>query len=48
MAEALDEQLNAIFAARDRENMMPTIQALLTNYKQHPNNPRVLYELGGA
>lgn len=48
MKEALDEQLDVIFAARDRENMTPTIQTLLPIYKQHPNNPRVLYELGGA
>jgi len=48
MTEALNAQLDAIFAARDRENMTPTIQALLPIYEQHPNNPRVLYELGGA
>jgi len=44
----LDEELDAIFAARDRENMAPTIAALLPIYEQHPENARVLYEVGGA
>jgi tetratricopeptide (TPR) repeat protein len=48
MTDALEAQLDSIFAARDRENMGPTIDALLPLYKEHPDNPRVLYEVGGA
>ncbi|GAA4672296.1 tetratricopeptide repeat protein [Frondihabitans cladoniiphilus] len=48
MSDELDAQLESIFAARDRENMGPTISALLPLYDEHPENPRVLYELGGA
>jgi tetratricopeptide (TPR) repeat protein len=48
MPDTLDAQLDSIFAARDRENMRPTIDALLPLYDKHPENPRVLYELGGA
>ena len=28
--------------------MVPTIAALLPLYEQHPDNPRILYEVGGA
>jgi len=45
---SLDDQLDRIFADRDRGNMGPTIAALLPIYEQHPRNPRVLYEIGGA
>ena len=48
MPDPLDVQLDSIFAARDRGNMGPTIEALLPLYDKHPQNPRVLYELGGA
>ncbi|AMM22245.1 hypothetical protein AX769_05825 [Frondihabitans sp. PAMC 28766] len=48
MPDTLDAQLDGIFAARDRGNMRPTIDALLPLYEKHPENPRVLYELGGA
>ncbi len=48
MPETLDAQLDSIFAARDRDNMGPTIEALLPLYEVHPENPRVLYEVGGA
>ncbi|GAA1168979.1 tetratricopeptide repeat protein [Nesterenkonia sandarakina] len=48
MTKTLNAQLDAILAARDRENMTPTLQALLPIYEQYPNNPRVFYELGGA
>lgn len=48
MTPSLDAQLNSIFAARDRENMRPTIDALLPLYEANPENARVLYELGGA
>ena len=44
----LDDQLEGIFEARDRNNMQPTIDALLPILEQHPANPRVLYEVGGA
>ena len=48
MSTALEDELARIFAARDRDNMRPTIAALLPLAEQHPENPRVLYELGGA
>ena len=48
MTDTLDDELDRIFAARDRNNMGPTMAALLPLYEQHPDNPRVLYELGGA
>lgn len=48
MTDTLDAQLDAIFAARDRADMGPTIAALLPIAGEHPHHPRVLYELGGA
>lgn len=45
---SLDEQLDAIHEARDRADMQPTIHALLPLYEQHPDDARVLYEVGGA
>ncbi|PZE65132.1 tetratricopeptide repeat protein [Curtobacterium sp. MCBD17_021] len=48
MSDAIEARLDAIFAARNREDMRPTIDALLPIYNEHPENPRVLYELGGA
>ncbi|GAA1493856.1 tetratricopeptide repeat protein [Curtobacterium herbarum] len=48
MTNALEAQLDSIFAARDREDMGPTIEALLPIHDAHPEDPRVLYELGGA
>jgi tetratricopeptide (TPR) repeat protein len=44
----LDDQLEGIFEARDRNNMQPTLEALLPILERHPANPRVLYEVGGA
>lgn len=44
----LNEELDRIFAARDRDDMQPTIDALLPFYAAHPENARVLYELAGA
>jgi len=44
----LDEQLDRIFAERNRDNMQPTIDALMPIYEAHPQDPRVLYEIGGA
>ncbi|WP_267421962.1 MULTISPECIES: tetratricopeptide repeat protein [unclassified Curtobacterium] len=48
MSDAIEAQLDAIFAARNREDMGPTIDALLPIHAKHPEDPRVLYELGGA
>jgi tetratricopeptide (TPR) repeat protein len=48
MPETLDTQLDRIFASRDRDDMRPTIDALLPLHEEHPEDPRVLYELGGA
>lgn len=48
MGNTLEEELGRIFGARDRADMGPTIAALLTLYEQHPHNPRVPYEVGGA
>ncbi|GGE98558.1 tetratricopeptide repeat protein [Mycetocola zhadangensis] len=48
MSPAPDAELDQLFAARDRNHMAPTIAALLSIYEQHPQNPRVLYEVGGA
>ncbi|AND15358.1 tetratricopeptide repeat protein [Rathayibacter tritici] len=48
MTGTLDARLDSIFAARNREDMRPTIDALLPLYDEHPENPRVVYELGGA
>lgn len=44
----LDEELDRLFNARDRSNMQPTIDALLPILTSHPENARVLYEVGGA
>jgi tetratricopeptide (TPR) repeat protein len=46
--EVQEAQLDRIFAARDRDNMGPTIAALVPIHERHPRNPRVLYELAGA
>lgn len=44
----LDAQMDAIFAARDREHMQPTIDAFERLLAAHPGNPRLLYEVGGS
>lgn len=44
----LEAELATIFAARDRDNMEPTLRALLPIHGQHPDDPHVLYELAGA
>ncbi|MBT2501320.1 tetratricopeptide repeat protein [Curtobacterium sp. ISL-83] len=44
----LDEELDRLFAARDRDDMAPTIAALQALYEEHPRDARVLYELAGA
>ena len=48
MSIELHIELDRIFAARDRDNMGPTIAVLLHVYEMHPRDPRVLYEVGGA
>lgn len=45
---ALLDRLSALFAARDRDDMAPTIRALLAVLAEHPDDPHVLYEVGGA
>lgn len=45
---ALDDDLDRIIALRDRDDMQPTIDALLPFESSHPENARVLYEIGGA
>lgn len=44
----LDEELDAIFTARDRSDMAPTLDVLLALHASNPENARVLYEVGGA
>lgn len=44
----LDARLDTIFAARDRENMAPTIDAFEAVRREYPDHVRVLYEVGGA
>lgn len=46
--EPLQHMLAEIFAARDRNNMAPTIEAFTAVLEQHPDDPAVLYEVGGA
>jgi tetratricopeptide (TPR) repeat protein len=45
--ELLD-RLAVLFAARDRSNMAPTIDAFLAVLSEHPDDPHVLYEVGGS
>ncbi len=48
MTDDLDATLDDLLATRHRNNMQPTIAALRAVYEQHPDVPRVLYEVGGA
>ncbi|GAA1831625.1 tetratricopeptide repeat protein [Agromyces salentinus] len=48
MSTALHDELDRIFAARDRDDMAPTIAALEPIAEAHPHDARVLYEMGGA
>jgi hypothetical protein len=43
--ELLD-RLARLFAARDRDDMAPTVAALLEVLAEHPDDPHVLYEVG--
>ena len=45
---SLEDRLETIFSARDRENMQPTIDAFLEVLAEHPDLPEVLYHVGGA
>lgn len=45
---ALYARLREIFAARDRADMQPTIDAFLGVLAEHPQEPEVVYEVGGA
>jgi len=40
--------LRAIFDARDRADMQPTIDAFFAVLAEHTDDPEVLYEVGGA
>jgi len=40
--------IEAAFARRDRENMQPTIDFFEDLLREHPENPYVLYEVGGS
>lgn len=44
----VQERMRVIFDARDRANMQPTIDAFLEVLRDHPAEPEVLYEVGGA
>lgn len=46
--EKIDLALNTIFAARERNNMEPTIAACKQVVRENPGHARALYELGGA
>lgn len=48
MDDDLYDELDKIFATRDRADMAPTIEALRVLYQEHPHDARVLYEIGGA
>jgi tetratricopeptide (TPR) repeat protein len=48
VSSELDDRLDDIVAARDRDDMAPTIAALLQILGEHPGDARVLYEVGGA
>lgn len=45
---ALVERLREIFERRDRGNMQPTIDEFRAVLEEHPDDPDVLYEVGGA
>lgn len=48
MTDDLDARLRAIFDRRDRDDMAPTIDAFLAVLAEHPDDPRVLSEVGGS
>ena len=44
----LADTIADLFGKRDREHMQPTIDAFLALLAEHPNQPEVLYEVGGS
>ncbi|HTU31383.1 MAG TPA: tetratricopeptide repeat protein [Solirubrobacteraceae bacterium] len=46
--DELEAEMDRIFAARDRERMQPTIDAFERLLAEHPDNPRLVYEVGGS
>jgi Flp pilus assembly protein TadD len=44
----LEATIAEIFERRDREHMQPTIDAFLALLSEHPGQPEVRYEVGGA
>ena len=44
----LADTIADLFGRRDREHMQPTIDAFLALLAEHPNQPEVLYEVGGS
>jgi len=44
----LDAEMDRIFAARDRDHMQPTIDAFERLLADHPDDPRLVYEVGGS
>ncbi|WP_084124682.1 tol-pal system YbgF family protein [Demequina sp. NBRC 110054] len=44
----MDQRLDAVLAARDLDDLGPTLAALEELAAEHPNSPQVLYELGGS
>ena len=48
MAADLDDQLDRIVAARDRDDMQPTIDAVEAVLRAHPGSARALFEVAGA
>jgi hypothetical protein len=46
--DKLRAELAALFEARDRDDMAPTISALHAVLDRRPDDPAVLYEVGGA
>ncbi|MFF2650242.1 tetratricopeptide repeat protein [Streptomyces sp. NPDC058045] len=47
-APELAERIRAAFARRDRADMRPTIDFFERLLTEHPDNPHVLYEVGGS
>ncbi|WP_020098348.1 tetratricopeptide repeat protein [Microbacterium sp. 11MF] len=48
MTDAVYAELDRLLAARDRDDMAPTLAALKVIYDEHPTDARVLYEYAGA
>jgi tetratricopeptide (TPR) repeat protein len=48
LAPELAAEIEAGFARRDRDNMQPTIDFFEDLLVKHPDNPYVIYEVGGS